>query len=95
MKLFLSIGIFMLIILQCTPKTEKLEHSNSTSAILKTICLQYVNNENDIITAHILSDSTLRFKDRDHIRYYKKINDSLMIKNDRQDTFTYVEINCY
>ena len=80
MKLFLSMGIFMLIILQCTPKTEKLEHSNLTSAILKTICLQYINNENDIITTHILSDSTLRFKDRDDIQYYEKINDSIMIK---------------
>ncbi|MGY8977752.1 MAG: hypothetical protein ACKVLJ_06305 [Cytophagales bacterium] len=80
MKLFLSLSIFMLIMLQCTPKTEKLEHSNLTSAILKTICLQYINNENDIITTHILSDSTLRFKDRDDIQYYEKINDSIMIK---------------
>jgi len=80
MKLFLSLSIFILIMLQCTPKTEKLEHSNLTSAILKTICLQYINNENDIITTHILSDSTLRFKDRDDIQYYEKINDSIMIK---------------
>jgi len=80
MKLFLSLSIFMLIMLQCTPKTEKLEHSNLTSAILKTICLQYINNENDIITIHILSDSTLRFKDRDDIQYYEKITDSIMIK---------------
>ena len=80
MKLFLSLSIFMLIMLQCTPKTEKLEHSNLTSAILKTICLQYINNENDIITTHILSDSTLRFKDRDDIQYYEKINDSIIIK---------------
>ena len=80
MKLFLSLSIFMLIMLQCTPKTEKLEHSNLTSAIMKTICLQYINNENDIITTHILSDSTLRFKDRDDIQYYEKINDSIMIK---------------
>ena len=80
MKLFLSLSIFMLIMLQCTPKKEKLEHSNLTSAILKTICLQYINNENDIITIHILSDSTLRFKDRDDIQYYEKITDSIMIK---------------
>jgi hypothetical protein len=80
MKLFLSLSIFMLIMLQCTPKTEKLEHSNLTSAILKTICLQYINNENDIITTHILSDSTLRFKDRDDIQYYEKKHDSIMIK---------------
>ena len=81
MKLFLSMSIFMLIILQYTSKTEKIEHSNLTSAILKTICLQYVNNENDIITTHILSDSTLRFKDRGHIQYYEKINDSLIKNN--------------
>jgi len=80
MKLFLSLSIFMLIMLQCRPKTEKIEHSNLTSAILKTICLQYINNENDIITIHILSDSTLRFKDRDDIQYYEKINDSIIIK---------------
>ena len=72
MKLFLSMSIFRLVFLQYTSKTEKIEYSNLTSAILKTVCLQYVIYENDIIRTHFLSDSTLRLKDRGHIQILRK-----------------------
>ena len=94
MKLFAFFVLYMFVLIQCTPKTEKTEKLNTASVILKTVCLQYVRNENDIVITHILSDSTLRFKDRDHVRSYERINDSLMIENDHQDTFTYLEVNC-